>query len=258
MAQMKHDLPIPDLRAWARTRLPQACFWTVSGAHLYGFQSVDSDVDLRGCFRSEIRALIGLKPPTETLEPKDFVSGMEVEAVSHEVGKYLRLLTKNNGYVLEQIFSPLVIDGDDFLARLRPLAQKFVTKRCYYHYRGFIQTQRQLLDKEEPKKTKSLLYAYRVLLTGIHLLCTGEVQAHLPTLNESFAIASIPELIEQKRGAEFGRLPDLDVTSHLTELDRLEKQMEEAYNSSQLPESGPVDELHEFLVEERLRNFATA
>jgi predicted nucleotidyltransferase len=251
MTAIDHGLDFAPLAAWGMARVPAACFWTVSGAHLYGFQSIDSDVDLRGCFLAPIRELIGLRGHTETVEPKDVLNGLEVEAVSHEVGKYLRLLAKHNGYVLEQIFSPLVVAGQEFLNRLRPIATKFVTKNCYFHYRGFIGTQRKLLDKEEPKKAKSLLYAYRVLLTGIHLLETGEVQPHLPTLNERFGLSYIPELIERKRSAEVGRLPDLDYAFHAAELTRLEGLLDAAFAASRLPETGPMDELNEFLVSER-------
>lgn len=201
-----HGLDFAPLAEWGLTQVPAACFWTVSGAHLYGFQSVDSDVDLRGCFLAPVRQLVGLKGITETVEPKTVLNGIEVEAVCHEAGKYLKMLTKHNGYVLEQIFSPLVVAGAEFLARLRPVAARFVTRNCFFHYRGFIGTQRKLLAKEEPKKAKSLLYAYRVLLTGIHLLRTGEVQAHLPTLNEGFQLPYIADLIERKRAAETGRL----------------------------------------------------
>ena len=38
-------------------------FVTVSGAHLYGFESPDSDVDLRGCHLLPLRQVIGIKQP---------------------------------------------------------------------------------------------------------------------------------------------------------------------------------------------------
>src|SRR5262245_56374836 len=95
-------------------------FMTVSGAHLYGFPSADGDVDLRGCHLLPLRAVVGLSLPQETVEQQLDHEGVEVELVSHDVGKYLRLLVKNNGYVLEQIFSPLVILGQEFLDELRP------------------------------------------------------------------------------------------------------------------------------------------
>lgn len=249
---INHGLDFDPLAAWGAERVPAACFWTISGAHLYGFQSVDSDVDLRGCFLAPVRDLIGLNAITETVEPRAVVNGLEVEGVCHEAGKYLKLLAKHNGYVLEQIFSPLVVAGRDFLNRLRPLASKFVTRNCYFHYRGFTGTQRKLLEKEEPKRAKSLLYAYRVLLTGIHLLETGEVLPHLPTLNERCRLPFIDELIERKRAAETGGLADLNWGFHAAELDRLEALLTTTFETSKLPLAGPLDELHEFLVGERL------
>lgn len=254
MAAIEHNLEFPTLAAWGRERVPAALFWTVSGSHLYGFPSVDSDVDLRGCFLAPLRSVIGLKTPTETVEPKGVVGGLEVEAVAHEVGKYLRLACKHNGYVLEQIFSPLVVAGAEFLAALRPLAAKCVTRHCAHHYRGFLATQRKLMDKEPEVRAKTLLYAYRVAMTGVHLLETGEVQPHLPSLNERFKVPYIPELIERKAAAETGALTGADVAFHRTQLDAWERRLTEAEAASTLPHDAPVAELHEFLADLRLRN----
>jgi predicted nucleotidyltransferase len=246
-----HDLDLPALGRWGCARVPGALFWTVSGSHLYGFPSADSDIDLRGCFLATPRELLGLRAPADTVEPKGELAGREVEAVSHEVGKYLRLLCKHNGYVLEQIFSPLVAHGADVLARLRPVAAKCVTRWCYNHYRGFLHTQRKLFEKEEVKRAKTLLYAYRVALTGVHLLETGEVLTHLPALNDRFRLPFVPELIARKAGAEFGALPPVDVSFHLQQLDAWEKRLEAACAASPLPTEPPADELNRFLIEVR-------
>jgi uncharacterized protein len=248
----KDELDLPGLAKWAADRVPNALFWTVSGSHLYGFSSSDSDIDLRGCFAAPLQELVGLKPPPETVEPKGHIARIEVEAVTHEIGKYLRLLCKHNGYVLEQIFSPLIVAGTDFLTQLRPLAKRCITRHCYHHYRGFVQTQRKLMDKEEVVRAKTLLYAYRVVMTGVHLLETGAVEAHLPTLNERFRMPFIPELIERKAAAETGTLPELDVAFHRAELDRWQQRLDEAFAASKLPTDVPVEELHRFLVELRL------
>src|SRR5262249_6034362 len=132
-------LDLPRLAELARRQLPGALFVTVSGAHLYGFPSTDSDIDLRGCHLAPLADLVGLWPPSETSEQKLEQDGREVELVSHEAGKYLRLLCRHNGYILEQVFSPLVVLGQEFLDRLRPLAQGCITRGCYHHYRGFLQ-----------------------------------------------------------------------------------------------------------------------
>ena len=144
-------------------------------------------------------------------------------------------MCNHNGYVLEQVFAPLDAHGADFLARLRPLATKCITRWCYNHYRGFLHTQRKLFEKEEVKRAKTLLYAYRVALTGVYLLETGEVQTHLPTLNERFRLPFIPELIVRKASAEFGTLTAVDVSFHTEQLDAWEKRLDAAFEASKLP-----------------------
>ena len=43
-------------------------FATISGAHLYGFPSPDSDYDLRGCHVLPVREVVGLDTGRETIE----------------------------------------------------------------------------------------------------------------------------------------------------------------------------------------------
>ena len=227
-------------------------FVTVSGAHLYGFPSADSDVDLRGCHLLPLRDVVGLNMPTLTREYKTVDDGTEVELVSHEAGKYLQLLLRNNGYILEQVFSPIVVHGQPFLDELRPLARRCITRNHYHHYRGFIATQRKLIAKEEPKRAKPVLYAYRVLMTGIHLLRSGEVEANLMKLNECFRLDFLEGLIARKVGGENISVGDLDWPFHEARLDELEAQLDKAYQESTLHEDRDRQPIHEFLVRIRL------
>jgi predicted nucleotidyltransferase len=236
----------------ARAEAPGLLFVTVSGAHLYGFPSADSDVDLRGCYAAPLTELIGMRPPTETRQRSTLLDGVEVDLVVHEAAKYCRLLCRHNGYVLEQIFSPLVVLGQEFLDRLRPLARGCVTRHCYNHYRGFLHSQLQLLEKQEVKKAKSLLYAYRVVMTGVHLLETGEIQADLTVLNRRFGLAFIDDLIQRKASRELGGLPALDWSAHRTELGRWEDRLAQAFAASTLPEEPAWEPLNRFLIGLRL------
>ena len=226
-------------------------FVTVSGAHLYGFPSPDSDIDLRGCHLLALRDVVGLDKPQETIERKLDLQGVEVELVSHDLGKYLRLLVKNNGYVLEQIFSPLVVTGHGFLEKLRPLAQRCITRHHYHHYRGFLATQRKLLEKQQPKLVKTVLYAYRVLLTGVHLLRMGEVETHLPRLAEEYERPFLLALIAQKH-QEKGPAPDLDWPFHDNQLRDLETLLDRAFQESSLPGERDRHAAHQFLVDCRV------
>lgn len=226
-------------------------FVTVSGAHLYGFPSPDSDVDLRGCHRLPLRNVVGLYPDEPTFERDGFHEGIEIDIVSHDVAKYFGLLVKNNGYVLEQIFSPLVVVGHEFLESLRPIARRCVTKHHFHHYRGFYGTQRKLIEKETEKRAKPVLYAYRVLLTGIHLLQTGEVEGNLLKLNEKFRLSYINDLVASKTAEKIAP-PDLDWSFHAKELDRLEAELTQNFERSTLGDDRATQEVDELLISLRL------
>jgi len=103
-------------------------FATISGAHLYGFPSTDSDVDLRGSFVIPLEQTLGLSPPAETLTISDTVEGIDLDWVAHDVKKFVGLMPRNNGYVLEQVYSPLVVHGDEWLDALRDLARGCVVR----------------------------------------------------------------------------------------------------------------------------------
>ena len=223
-------------------------FVTVSGAHLYGFESPDSDVDLRSCHLLPLRDVVGLALPNETFEKEEIHEGIEVDVVSHDVGKYLRLLVKNNGYILEQVFSPLVVTGNDFIDELCPIAARCITR---HHYRGFYATQRKLIEKQPAKTAKAVLYAYRVLLTGIHLLRTGEVEANILRLNDGFKLPAIGELIAMKTEEKIAPA-DLDWPSHAARLDELESALDRAFAESALSDHRDRKAVNDLLVKLRL------
>jgi predicted nucleotidyltransferase len=101
---------------------------------------------------------------------------------------------------------------------------------------------------------KPLLYVYRVLLTGIHLMRTGEVEANLPRLNEAFRLPYLPDLIARKlSGPEQSALEDADVPFHHAEYERLRGELEAAHRDSALP-AAPAGKaaLNDLLVRLRL------
>ena len=190
-------------------------FATISGAHLYGFPSPDSDFDLRGSHVLPVDQVVGLDTGRETVEKEGVYDGIEIDLVTHDVAKFFRLVLRRNGYVLEQIFSPLVVATSDEHAELKRLAAKCITKFHAHHYLGFASTQWKLFAKEATPRVKPLLYVYRVLLTGIHLMRTGRVEANLVTLNREAKISFVDDLIAQKgAGSENGR--QMPQTLHVT------------------------------------------
>ncbi len=211
-------------------------FATVSGAHLYGFPSPDSDVDLRGAHIKGPCELLSLNPADDTLEQDGIRDGVELDLVSHDIAKFFLMMLKKNGYVLEQLYSPLVVHAMPEFEELRAIGRDCVTKFHMHHYAGFAQNQWTLLQKESPPRVKPLLYTYRVVLTGIHLMRTGEIESNLPALNADARLPFIDELIARKlAGAEKSVLDDADLAFHAAEFERLLGVLEEASEASSLP-----------------------
>jgi predicted nucleotidyltransferase len=226
-------------------------FATVSGAHLYGFPSLDSDVDLRGAHLLPAAALVGLREPQETRSRMWERDGVEMDLVTHDLRKFVRLMLRRNGYVLEQLLSPLVVHTTGTHEELVALAPGVLTSHHAHHYRGFATTQWRLFEKSG--ELKPLLYTFRVLLTGIHLMRSGEVQAHLPTLlGEIDAPAYVPDLIAAKAEREHGPA-EVDHARVRSDVERLRGALDEAQQASALaPAPVAHDALHDLVVRVRL------
>lgn len=233
-------------------------FATISGAHLYGFPSPDSDYDVRGAHVLPIDRIAGLEVKDETIQDSRVIDGLEMDIVSHDIRKFFRMLLKKNGYVLEQLYSPLIVQTTPEHAEIKACAAKCITRHHSHHYLGFAETQWKLFLKESPRRIKPLLYVYRVLLTGIHLMRTGRVEANLIELNKSFQLGCVSELVARKlAGPEQGILSEGDITFHEAAYTRLRSELEAAHVASSLRES-PDDQtragLDDLLVRIRLQS----
>ena len=236
-------------------------FATISGAHLYGFPSPDSDIDVRGSFVLPVDALLGLQSLQETITRTYEHEGREIDLVAHDLRKFVMLMLKRNGYVLEQVYSPLIVYGGAAFEELRTLARGCIVRHLVHHYRGFahnqialMQKSRSLLDKtngEAGPRLKDLLYVYRVLLTGIHVLQTGEIEANLRHLNAHFHLPDIDELIARKI-TEGAPLTEGEAEAHRPRIDELLARLDSAFEKSALPEK-PANfaALNEFVIRMR-------
>ncbi len=243
------------LRAEAARHPYPLLFATISGAHLYGFPSPDSDYDLRGVHILPAKDAVGLLPKRETIEVTGIRSGIELDLVTHDVLKFFTLLLKRNGYVLEQLYSPLLVVSTEAHKELKEIAHGCVTRHHCHHYMGFAATQWGLFEKEDPPRVKPLLYLYRVILTGIHLMRTGIVEANLVTLNEELRLPYVGDLVDRKRtGAEKSTLEAAERDFHRAEYKRLIAMLEDSAAASQLPtEPRSRNALNDLLVRLRLQ-----
>src|SRR5215217_5283298 len=100
------NLPTGILHRRASAHPFPLLFATISGAHLYGFPSPDSDFDLRGAHVLPPEMVVGLEEGPDTLEIAELRPDLDLDLVTHDVKKFFSLLLRRNGYVLEQLMSP--------------------------------------------------------------------------------------------------------------------------------------------------------
>jgi uncharacterized protein len=237
-------------------------FVTISGAHLYGFPSADSDYDLRGVHILPPVEVMGLTQPRETIEishAPTMPGDIDLDMVTHDIKKFMLLMLKKNGYVLEQLYSPLIVHTTPQHEQLKLIGRGCITRHHNHHYLGFAQTQWDLFRKDDPPRVKPLLYVYRVLLTGIHLMRTGEIEANLLKLNEMFRLPYLDELIARKiEGGERSRLDQADLNFHEKEYQRLAAELEQVAQASSLPElPSTKGQMNDLLLELRLKLMGT-
>lgn len=184
--------------------------------------------------------------------------GRELDLSSHALHQAAHLLLKGNGNMLERLLGPCVVWRSPTGEVLTALAQRLLSQRAIHHYRGFFE--RMLVEHEQLKRTsatssstaKKMLYAYRVALTGTHLLKTGALVTDVRPLAEQYGF-HIEALLRQKQLGEKAAVAD-DHT-FLRDVECLRTLLEHAKDTSVLPTEPPADvvaDLDAFVAETSL------
>lgn len=224
----------------------------LTGAHAYGFPSRDSDYDLKGVMLLPLASMLRLDPPDDTLDRMEVFEDVEQDLTLHDAKKAIHLLLRGNGNVLEHALTPVQLVESERAEEFRALVRGAVSKRFVHHYRGFFHRMREEHARE--KRAKTLLYAYRVALTGVHLLTTGELEQDVRVNAARHGITEVDALVRIKRDRpEKGLLTPDEDERFSASLDRALALLDAAHAASPLPEDAPNrDALDRWLVRARL------
>jgi len=206
-------------------------FISLSGSHIYGFADDESDIDIRGCHIEPTNTILSLKVPKQTTEQTFMLDGKKYDIVTHELTKFLTLMHKPNGNIIEQVLSPTILYETKFYPKLKELAEKCISKKLYHHYRGFtLHMLHHIRNDAKKRHRKDIEYAFRTALTGIYVLETGKIEHNLYKLLDYYNI-------NMNKIYPFGQVDSL-----ITMLD-------EACQNSKLPEnSNCYNEINEYLL----------
>jgi len=226
----------------------------IGGSQAYGTDNQQSDIDLRGIYAQPLAEAVGLYSRRDVYEQKDTTTSPQVEIMLFEMKKFLQLMIKRNVGILELLASPLVVARSGVAAELVDMLPELATKGHMHVYMHMAQEEEKRWKRNF--RVKTLLFIYRTYLTGIHLMRSGQVVLHLPTLAEIYQLPQVMLLVEAARaGQKEEAITGANIDFHQRAIDALTWGLKAAYDKSTLPEvmdEKIADHLHELLIETRL------
>lgn len=138
-----------------------------SGSRAWGFESIDSDYDVRFIYVREKEDYLCLDEKSDVIElPIDEVFDIS----GWDIKKALKLLYKSNPSLLEWFASPIVYKETkeaSYIRKVIPLY--FSQKKSYHHYQNMAKTLLKYMNKEKVP-VKKYLYILRCILSSQYIV----------------------------------------------------------------------------------------
>jgi len=221
----------------------------ISGSHMWGLNTPESDIDIRGIYVAPIEQVLSLEHGADTIE----ATWGEVDVQFYEVKKAFNMLNKNNGNLVELLLSPTVF-YDTKEVPWRYIAKTYLVKELFHYYKGYYHSQRERASRN--RGGKALLYTYREIMQGIWLMRKGEIIHNFYDLKrkfekEFFTLAHLEPYIARENWNK-PVSPD-ELRMFEAEWEGLIGVLEREHKTSSLPESfDGYEQLNKVLLELRL------
>lgn len=228
----------------------QILFISLSGGHLYGFPSPDSDFDLRGAHVVPVSGHVRTGADDQRVEISKVDVGLEIDLVTNDANFFATQIIRGDAEIFEQVFSPLVLRTTPQHAELQKIAKPYLSQAVAIHYGALADKHWEQVREQPLIRLKPLLHCLRSLLAGIHLARTGEIEPNLITLNERHKLDYLGSLIAAKLvGSESDTAQNLDISFIEQEYLRLGEELAQALSDSSLPDSPPnANRMEHFVV----------
>ena len=206
----------------------------IVGSRAYGLSNDESDTDRRGIYLPPADLQWSLYGVPEQLESP------ETEEVYWELQKFLVFALKANPNVLECLYTPLVETTTALAEELLAMRSAFLSRLVYQTYNGYVLSQFKKLEQDwraaGEVKWKHAMHLIRLLLSGITVL------------REGFVPLSVEEHRDKLLAIRRGEVPWDDVNTWRLELHQC---LNQAYESTELPETPDYERVNNFLVRAR-------
>jgi uncharacterized protein len=210
----------------------------LSGAHMYGFASSNSDYDYRGFFIFRTGKILSLKynpNKHEHLDPK--FDDELIDCSLMEIKKFMNLAMTMNCNVLEHVFCESLVNTTESLELKRIIQDSLSKKGLYDSYKGMAGfNYKKFIYTGNKKTVKKYLYIFRALMAGIEALTTKKIEPNIVRLNERFKDPVVDELIKDKVGGLEDDLAKPKYKDIDTRIKQYMNLLDVSYMSSDLPE----------------------
>lgn len=176
-----------------------------SGSRAWGFESKDSDWDVRFIYIHKPEWYFKVEQQRDTIE---YVYNDRLDMVGWDLKKALSLLYKSNPSILEWLHSPIIYRCEDYFSqRLATVEDNYFNPiKLMYHYNHIYKKHNQRYLQQEGYPMKRFLYYLRGILACKWI----EQKMTLPpvsfmelvdaTVEDKIIVAKIEDLIQIKRG----------------------------------------------------------
>jgi hypothetical protein len=205
----------------------------IVGSTAYGLNQEGSDIDRRGFYLPPADLEWSLAGAPEQLETAH-------EEVYWEIGKFIRLALKANPNVLECFYSPLVETCAPIARELIDLREVFLSQFVHRTYNAYVLSQFKKLEQDIRNhgqiRWKHVMHLIRLLLSGVVVLKQGFVPLRVDEYRD--------QLLAIRRGdVSWGEVERWRLALH--------RELDDALNSTQLPEHPDYERAENFLIRAR-------
>ncbi len=209
-------------------------FQCITGSRAYGLDNEVSDTDRRGIYLPPADLHWSLYGLPEQIE------NHETEECYWELQKFISLALKANPNILECLYTPLVEKTTPLSEALIEQREIFLSKLIYQTYNGYVMSQFRKMNKHMEKhgriKWKHAMHLIRLLISGITVLQEGFVPVKVDTYRD--------DLLAIRHGERSWE----EVNQWRLSLN---KEFEEAFKSTKLPEQPNYEAANQFLIKAR-------
>ncbi|CAN5275767.1 nucleotidyltransferase domain-containing protein [soil metagenome] len=209
-------------------------FKCIIGSRAYGLDDDNSDTDYRGIFLPTAAQHWGLAGVPGQIE------NHSTQEHYWELERFLVLALKANPNLLECLSSPLVVKATPLAEELLTMRSCFLSKLVYQTFNGYVQSQFRKMQADLRNhgaiKPKHAMHMIRLLISGIGILRTGEVQVQ------------VGEHRDQLLAIKYGTL-GWDEMEHWRH--RLHADFDAAFATTTLPDRPDYERANAFLLKAR-------